>query len=227
MNPPLVSVIIPARDPAWLDEAVDSVAAQTVRDLELIVVDDGSRLPLSVRSRSFPVAAARLEPGRGPAAARNAGLARASGRYAAFLDADDLWKPFKLERQLEAMDAPGIVWCYSAAEPLEPAAPSREAYPVWSRLGIPLPFPPTSSVMVRADELRRAGGFDERLRVRHEDTDLWARLWERSGPAGVRVIETALVCRRRHAGQLSAAADPVERRLDELLFSRKWRARLP
>jgi glycosyltransferase involved in cell wall biosynthesis len=103
----LVSVIIPAFDAAqYLGEAIDSVARQTHDRVETIVVDDGS-------TDDTPAVAARYgnalryvaQPNRGHAAARNHGVRVSSGRFLAFLDADDLWEPDKLASQLAAFDA--------------------------------------------------------------------------------------------------------------------------
>ncbi|TFG55950.1 MAG: glycosyltransferase family 2 protein, partial [Deltaproteobacteria bacterium] len=100
-----VSVVIPFRGRIpWLREAVDSVLAQTFRDFELILVDDGSTENVSgepwVRHES--VHYFRQDP-RGPGAARNQGLPLARGRYVAFLDSDDLFLPEKLEVQYRKM----------------------------------------------------------------------------------------------------------------------------
>jgi len=104
----MVSVIIPTYNcGAFVREAVESVLGQSHRDLEVVVVDDGS-------TDDTPVVLARIEdprvtvirsPHRGLSAARNEGLDRARGEYIAFLDADDRWLPSKLDRQVALMDA--------------------------------------------------------------------------------------------------------------------------
>src|SRR5262245_39908172 len=99
---PNVSVVIPSyNSAAYLPAAIDSVLAQTARDLEVIVVDDGSTddTPDVVARYGPPVRGIR-QANAGVAAARNRGIAEARGRYIAFLDADDTWEPVKLERQL-------------------------------------------------------------------------------------------------------------------------------
>lgn len=98
---PFFSVVIPTRD-RWpiVEEAVDSVLAQTFASFELIVVDDGSRDGTAEKiEEAFPLARILRLPGEGVSAARNAGVAAAKGVWAAFLDSDDLWLPQKLERQ--------------------------------------------------------------------------------------------------------------------------------
>jgi glycosyltransferase involved in cell wall biosynthesis len=102
---PEVSVVIPAYNAArFLPDALDSVLAQTFRDLEVLVVDDGS-------SDDTPAVLARYgsqircmrQSNAGVSAARNRGIAEARGRYVAFLDADDTWMPHKLARQMKAL----------------------------------------------------------------------------------------------------------------------------
>ena len=95
-----VSVVIPvfeARE--TLKAALASVAAQTLQPLEILVVDDASPVPPDVPA---PARTLRAPRNRGPAAARNLGIAAARGRFVAFLDADDLWLPGKLAAQAEA-----------------------------------------------------------------------------------------------------------------------------
>ena len=103
-----VSVVIPAYNAAnFIRDTVDSALAQTHRDLEVIVVNDGStddtlnRLqPYGSRIRVLDLA------NGGVARARNTGVKEATGSWIAFLDADDLWRPEKIERQLANSDAP-------------------------------------------------------------------------------------------------------------------------
>ncbi|HVH01440.1 MAG TPA: glycosyltransferase family 2 protein [Amaricoccus sp.] len=124
---PLVSVITPLWNAAaTLAAAVASVRAQTMPDWEMLVVDDGS-------TDSGPALAARLahaEPrlrllalgsNQGAAAARNAGIRAARGRFIAFLDADDLWYPEKLERQLGHMARTGVPFVFSAYRRIDAA----------------------------------------------------------------------------------------------------------
>lgn len=103
MHPPLVSVVVPVFDgEAYLAQALDSILAQSHRALDVIVVDDGSRDGSRRLAASYgpPVRVESLPRRQGPAAACNAGVAVAEGAFVAFLDADDLWHPLKLERQL-------------------------------------------------------------------------------------------------------------------------------
>ena len=103
MTGPMVSVVIPAYDAAsTLARAVDSVVAQTFLDWELIVVDDGSRDETVSVARGYGDRLRLLRgPHLGPGEARNRGAAEARGRYLAWLDADDVWYPTKLEKQID------------------------------------------------------------------------------------------------------------------------------
>ena len=108
MTPPRVSVIIPCYNHGrFVTDAVESVLRQTLADLEVIIIDDGSTDDSAAvigGVRNDRVRVLRTE-NRGVSAARNAGLDLAQGEFIAFLDADDAWEPAKLERQVALMDA--------------------------------------------------------------------------------------------------------------------------
>lgn len=99
---PLVSVIIPVYNGGrFLRAALESVFAQTYRDFEVIVVDDGSADESGVIAQSFPEVHYIHQTNQGVAAARNHGIEAARGEFYAFLDQDDLWTPEKLKLQVE------------------------------------------------------------------------------------------------------------------------------
>src|SRR5688572_33231336 len=105
---PTVSVVIPAYNAAaFIRETIDSALAQTYRDFEVIVVNDGSTDDTMARLREF---GSRIrvheQSNSGVATARNSGVKIATGSWIAFLDSDDLWMPQKLERQLADSNAP-------------------------------------------------------------------------------------------------------------------------
>ena len=108
-NPPLVSVITPAYNAArFIGETIASVQSQTFHDWEMLVADDGSRdetqaVVERIAAIDRRIILIRLQRNEGSAAARNAALSHARGRYLCFLDADDLWLPEKLDRQLGFM----------------------------------------------------------------------------------------------------------------------------
>lgn len=185
----LVSVIVATnRAGEFLDEAIGSLAAQSETRYELIVVDDGSPDPTVVRRAAAAIDGAvvlRQEPA-GPAAARNAGVRRARGRWLAFLDDDDRWHPDRLAAQLARFDADaaavagycGLRTIDARGEVLVEAdqvAVDGEADIARRRTGIILP-----NLMVRTDVFTDAGGFDPALRLA-EDLDLLLRI-ARRGP---------------------------------------------
>src|SRR5262245_28337071 len=105
---PLVSVVIPAYNAeAYIATSLRSVTAQTYRNLEIIVVDDGSRDATATIVRSLAADDPRIklqqQQNAGVAAARNRGIEASSGDLVAPLDADDLWQPSKIERQVAVM----------------------------------------------------------------------------------------------------------------------------
>lgn len=109
-TPPLVSVVIPTHNrPEHLSLAVSSVAAQTYRPLEILVIDDDSEVPVNDSPPEVPsdvsLRIVRQSPGKGAAGARNRGAREAKGEYIAFLDDDDSWFPDKLEKQIGLLTA--------------------------------------------------------------------------------------------------------------------------
>lgn len=183
---PLVSVIVPTfRRAAYLGEALDTVFGQTCTDLEVIVVEDGSREAIDALGKH----AARVEyvwqPNQGVGVARNTGAARARGAWLAFLDDDDLWAPEKLERQLAcAARRPEVgLWhtdhlaIVDGRVQVPRRSPPRDAVPSgWvSAALVQSNFIVTSSTLVRKTEFERVGGFATE-RDWAEDFELWLRL---------------------------------------------------
>ena len=108
---PLVSVIVPAFNAAgYLGTALDSLRAQTVRDLEIIVIDDGSSDDTAAVARRYASEDPRIrvishaKPSGRPATARNAGLRVARGKYIALLNADDTCIPTRIQKGVRAME---------------------------------------------------------------------------------------------------------------------------
>ncbi|MEK7954055.1 glycosyltransferase family 2 protein [Luteolibacter soli] len=119
---PIVTVVIPAFNAeAWLSLTLESACSQTLREIEILVVDDDSRdgtarIALDYAARDPRVRLIQRENG-GVGAARNSGIREARGKYIAPLDADDLWFPEKLEAQVACMEAGGeemgMSYCWS------------------------------------------------------------------------------------------------------------------
>lgn len=103
MKPNLISCIVPAYNgERYISEALDSVLVQTYLPIEIIVADDGSTDETAAIAAGYGERVRLVsQPTAGPAATRNLGLNAAAGEFVAFLDADDLWRPEKLERQMK------------------------------------------------------------------------------------------------------------------------------
>ena len=182
-----ISVIIPAYNAErYIAETLESVLAQTLPADEILVVDDGSTDATAGIAESYaPRVTVFRRPNGKAAAARNFALKHAKSEWVAFLDADDLWLPEKLARQMgELHSNPDSDLCYTSMTTLIKdghgtregelmAAPPPEQIRHWlSRRCAFLP----SSVIVRRTALNEAGGFDASLRHGSEDYDLWFRL---------------------------------------------------
>ena len=110
----MISVVIPAFDSeATIARAIESVLAQTYKDYEIIVVDDGSKDGTGDAVRAFGDKVNYIyQENAGVSVARNTALAAAKGEWIAFLDADDQWLPDKLEKQMQLLERKkGLKWC--------------------------------------------------------------------------------------------------------------------
>jgi glycosyltransferase involved in cell wall biosynthesis len=232
-SPPRVSVIIPAYNAAgFVRRAVDSVLGQGFQDFELLVVDDGSTDATREALAEYGDRLRLLgQDNDGPAAARNHGLQHARGEYVAFLDADDYWKPEKLQRQVELLDArPEIGFCSTATEVTDSVGRPAGNWPCRPEAG-PLPdilflhgtviSGSTSGVLARRNLIDAVGGFDPTLRG-FEDPDLWIRLAARAGYACIPEPLTVVV--RTHN---SVSGNLVNMRRATLASFRKNRHLLP
>ncbi|MEN8816217.1 MAG: glycosyltransferase family 2 protein [Nonlabens sp.] len=122
----LVSVIMPTYNSVkTVKESIDSIVSQTYRPLEIITIDDGSddesyafAKAYALKNSSSEISFITLKntSNSGAGITRNKGIEAATGTYIAFLDADDLWKPKKLEIQIEAMKSQNALACYGAYE---------------------------------------------------------------------------------------------------------------
>ena len=216
----MVSVIIPTYNCAsYVAEAVASVLVQTVQDVEIIVVDDGSTDTTPSVLEPFRHTVQYVRQGnRGVSAARNIGMAHAAGDFIAFLDADDIWLPNKLELQLQFLrDHRDVALVFGDAEHFDGSGtviPSflrqKTSFPMQNggslvlrdafRLLLEANYITTSTVVITRACLKRVGVFDESLRS-VEDRDLWLRV-ARAFPIGC--VVKSLVRKRTHASNISS-----------------------
>lgn len=184
MPPPIVSVIVPAYNAeTTIRQTLQSAFSQTVTDIEVIVVDDGSvdgTLRI-LRSIDDPRITVIEQENAGVGAARHAAVLQSSGLWLAFLDADDEWTSQKLAIQLDQARRTGARLVHTAVTPigncddvgLEHVQPPEEMFE-WLLLDNQITL---SSVMLSRDAYDNAGGFDPcRSRSGTEDWDLWLRL---------------------------------------------------
>jgi glycosyltransferase involved in cell wall biosynthesis len=225
MAEPLVSVVITAYNYGhFVTEAVDSALAQTYRNVEVLVIDDGSTDDTRQRLQPYGDRIRyHYQENQGLSAARNTGIRLARGEFIAPLDADDLWHPRKLEVQMRVFERRPEVGLVAARQ--------REDYPSsWCatddapRQEITLEdllvnscFGP-STVVLRRDCLGDATPFDPALRS-VQDRDLWIRI--AAGHPIVR-IELPLVYYRLHGNNMSRAAQRMEYE-EQLVVSRAFR----
>jgi glycosyltransferase involved in cell wall biosynthesis len=207
MTAPTVSVVLPfLNGERFLGEAIESVLAQTFEAWELLLVDDGSsdrsaEIALDHVSRDPKRIAYLRHPGgrrRGISASRNVGIAHAAGEYIAFLDADDVWLPRKLEQQTELLAShseAGMLyglsqWWYSWSG--NPADADRDfVHALGVRAGTlieppellrpffvlqeaAIPNPP--NILVRRAAVERVGGFEEQFVGLYEDQAFYAKV---------------------------------------------------
>lgn len=193
MTGPRVSVVIPTHQAAgFIENTIRGVLAQTWQDFEIVVIDNGSTDGTDgiVAGIGDPRIRYHWQEDSGlPANSRNVGVGLATGAHVAFLDADDFWYPFKLERVMAAFDAdPGLtlvchdVWVTQDGRRLKRRGYSPDVARINDQLLYVGNFVTTSAVTARRDALLDAGLFDERrdyLTV--EDYDLWLKVAQRGG----------------------------------------------
>jgi glycosyltransferase involved in cell wall biosynthesis len=161
-----------------LDQAVESALAQTVSDLEVIVVDDGSTDGTLAMAESFrdPRVQVVSQENGGAAAARNTGIAHAKGRYVAFLDADDIWLPSKLEEQLGVLESRadvqavqcGAYWVDDRLQLLSVRRCEVSSDPLLDTLRFQNMPAALSTLMVERSKFDEIGGFDTSLEILEE-----------------------------------------------------------
>jgi glycosyltransferase involved in cell wall biosynthesis len=193
---PRLSVIIPLFNKrAYVQRALESIAAQTLDDFEVIVVNDGSTDGSDEIVKQFPDQRLRLinQPNAGPGAARNRGIAEARGELLAFLDADDEWTADYLQASVRALDDAPQAAAVTSGYVECPAETSRE--PLWRSRGLrdglfmvepetpvdllvqALAFMSPCTTVARAKVVRQHGGYFARERCTYaEDAWLWLKV---------------------------------------------------
>jgi len=212
---PLVSVVIPAyRAAGSIAATLDSVLAQTLKDYEIIVVNDGSpdsgELEKVLEPYRDSIVYLRQQ-NQGPGGARNTGILTARGKYVALLDSDDVWLPEHLAAQVAVLEAdPSIDVVYADARIIGDVPEAGKTV---------MDFCPSSGEVTferlvsrectvhicvsvcRRDALLRAGLFDPQFRGT-EDIDMWLRIASQGGRFAYQ--RRVLGCYRRQAGSLSS-----------------------
>lgn len=222
-----VSVVIPAYNSArFLRETIESVRQQTAPVHEIIVVDDGStdETEQVIQSLGEGIVYIR-QANAGVSAARNRGIAQASGEIIAFLDADDLWLPQKVENQVSAfLGNPNMALVATDRTDIDAQGgllldslfKKQGLYAFFSELrGNPVPqalsrlvqvnFIPTSSVMVRKSALAQVGIFDTAIRY-GEDLELWARI---AAQYPIACLPEVLIRYRQHGNNATQATEKL------------------
>jgi glycosyltransferase involved in cell wall biosynthesis len=223
---PAVSVLMSCYNAArWVEEAIQSVLNQTFADFEFIIVDDGSTddtLNILHRKAALDprfVIIAKANTGLGDSL--NAGIHRARGEWIARLDADDVWEPTRLARQIERARADASLVFIGTGLVIIDENGVRQAthrYPtehagLLRHLRQVRRFPPHSSALYRSEAVRLVGGYRTRIR-RAQDWDLWLRL---STLGHLACIPEPLVRIRKHATQVSHEDSGRRQRVDSRL----------
>lgn len=217
MTDVLVSVIIPVYNSAeTVERALLSVINQTYRNIEIIVVDDGSTDNTNDVLNSYKESITSIkQANQGAGAARNSGVLASGGDYIAFLDADDVWHKSKIEVQVGIFKRhPEIKVCNTQCGPLGKNNKANECDAEGvDNVGFSVeddfnkffldPYLGTPSVMVRKKDFDCVGGFDEGLATA-EDIDLWLRLAYPNGVLTVNKVLTEVIGR---VGSLTRSKD--------------------
>ncbi len=220
MTNPLVSVIIPTYNRTqYICEAVDSVLAQTYRNIEVIVVDDGSTDNTEeILSQYDSKIKYVFQNNAGPSAARNNGIKQARGDLLAFLDSDDIWFPEKLERQIQLMKQSrntGLVSCGSyiinvsgeiTASPIIKKNHENKKLFLKELMVHNVVSGGGSAALIKKKCFEELGLFSENLWI-GEDWDMWIRIAKHYD---IRFVEEPLIKCRAHGNNLHANTSRIE-----------------
>lgn len=224
MSSPLVSVVIPCfNTAATVSATIASVSAQTMRDFEIIAVDnnctDNTAEILEGLAKQEPRLRVIREPVQGLSAARNGGINAACGQFIALLDADDLWDTDYLEHHLANLSNPEVGVSYSPVRMIDMAGrpTGQTTNPKLSGLtpaDLLRSNPCTALIVVRVEAFRNAGLFDRRLRAVEDQEWLFRAAHSGAKLAG---IDKVLASYRITPGGLSADLDAMLQNHERLL----------
>jgi glycosyltransferase involved in cell wall biosynthesis len=207
--PPTVSVIVPCYNHGqFLDEAVNSVLAQTFQDVEIIIVNDGSTEPATLELLTHycrPKTKILHTANQGLAAARNAGIAEAGGKYILPLDADDRIAPTYLEKVVRLLDNDGTLGIVYCEAEFFGAEAGRWDIPDYSFPAILMGNVIFCSALFRREDWKTVGGYNPNMIHGWEDYDFWLSLIELG--RGVFRIPEVLFYYRRAARSMSKEID--------------------
>jgi glycosyltransferase involved in cell wall biosynthesis len=229
---PRICVVVPAFNAAeWLGPTLQSVVTGTFRDVDVVVVDDGSSDITAEVAQSFgpPVRVLR-QSNRGMSASRNRGIEASDAEFIALLDADDVWHPRKLELQIEVMDAmPEVGLCFSEFFSWNGNSPPGFDTSVDRSLDARLSgwiyhqmiltnFVLPSSAFLRRSAVQRLGPF----LCDNQQTDDWEYFVRASRTFPVAKLASPLVAYRQTSGSLSKRPSPrnVTEEMREALIAR-------
>jgi len=213
-----VSVVIPAYNAsAWIAETLKSVLEQDYPNFEVIVIDDGSKDDTSGIVGHYPAVRYIHKENGGTATARNLGIREATGEYIAFVDADDLWVPTKLSKQMRLIEERCVEWVYSDAYAFDHTTGKRlyrfgdvhrglHSGNVLEKLFIDC-FIPSPTPVISRKIFKRVGLFNESNDVKNrEDWEMWLRI-ARIYP--VLCVNEPLAHYRVHATSKTGGNDPL------------------
>jgi glycosyltransferase involved in cell wall biosynthesis len=206
-NTPLVSVVIPCYNYGqYLEQAIDSVLAQTYTNFEIIVVDDGSTDPdtiMLLNSLTKPKTRMVRTSNLKLPAARNNGIKEAKGKYICCLDADDLLKPTYLEKCLIKLETENLDICYTWVQEFgdsQAVIPTKE-FDIDSLM---LQNCLHVSAVFKRDIWESVGGYNESMVDGYEDWDFWLAI-AKAGGTGAKIDEPLFLYRKHGYSMISSA----------------------
>lgn len=226
---PKVTVVIPAYNAmSYLPETLDSVLKQTLTDFEVLIINDGSTDHIVSWASEITDSRVHLisQKNQGISGARNTSIVHAQGEYVAFLDADDLWEPTKLEKQVDCLDSKpevGLVYTWTLlvdqhGKSTGVVTAAHIEGNVWEKLLPGDVVGSGSSAMIRRSCFETVGLFDTELSS-VADCDMWFRI---AAHYPIAVIKEILVYYRQHPSNMSRDYDKMVQN-SRLLIEKKFR----